>query len=208
MKREGAIKGRRGFTLVELMIVVVLMAVLAAISAPTISQSVERNRISDLNRQVANGFAESRSFAMSRGQVVFADIVGQEIIFSLPANFDLGEATSCVSAVPGGVELFTVDIGSFGVDMEIQNVDPAGLTRVCMSPSGRILDENGAIIRATGGNCDDMNFVLRVSGPNAPASLLNQCPSDSESDADSAMRQIHNIYNIHVAYSGQIRVMR
>lgn len=63
-----------GFTLVELMIVVALIALLAAFSTPSIAKTIERNNAKKAARDVGNAFNLARNQAMSRGEVVLIKI--------------------------------------------------------------------------------------------------------------------------------------
>lgn len=65
---------RSGFTLVELMVVVTIIAILATLSAPTLRRSVRRARVRDAASEVASVFRNARTQAMSRGEVVLVQI--------------------------------------------------------------------------------------------------------------------------------------
>jgi prepilin-type N-terminal cleavage/methylation domain-containing protein len=60
----------RGFSLVELMIVVSLLAIMAAFSTPSIINTIERNNAKKAARDVGTTLNLARSQAMSRGEVV------------------------------------------------------------------------------------------------------------------------------------------
>ena len=202
--------GYRGFTLVELMIVISLVAILAAISAPSISRAMERSRLNDLNRDLANGILEARSFAMSSGEAVFAqvDIANDRVHFFLPANFQSpagSPAMSCATAqMPGTIPapntdgwLFTVSADEYGVEQELLGQDPAA-NILCFSPSGKVLAENGAVLES---NCEDNNYILWLGR----ATPQTSCPDYTNSE-ERDQRAIDNIYFIHVSYGGQVRV--
>ena len=203
--------GYRGFTLVELMIVISLVAILAAISAPSISRAMERSRLNDLNRDIANGILEARSFAMSSGEAVFArvDIANDRVDFFLPANFQSpagSPAMSCATAdLPGTVpnpgdagHLFAVAADEYGVEQELLGQDPSGEDILCFSPSGKVLAENGAVLES---NCKDNNYMLWLGR----ATPQTSCPDYTNSE-ERDQRAIDNIYFIHVSYGGQVRV--
>ena len=59
-----------GFTLVELMIVVAMMAILGSIAYPSLTQSIANNRVRTQSTEILNILAFARSEAISRGTVV------------------------------------------------------------------------------------------------------------------------------------------
>ncbi|TVP55395.1 MAG: prepilin-type N-terminal cleavage/methylation domain-containing protein [Halomonadaceae bacterium] len=63
----------RGFTLVELMIVVLLVAVVAAIAVPNFRQLVENNRISAGTNSIVSTLSYARSEALRQGRRVTVD---------------------------------------------------------------------------------------------------------------------------------------
>lgn len=207
--QRGPLDNRRGFTLVELMIAVVLIAVLAALSAPTISSSMERGRVTDMNRGIANSFLQTRSHAMRTGQAMFVEIntgSDSEITFYEPAN--MGNAASCVLAQDDGPDsdganvLREIQPEHFGLDLQFTSVNPSGTSRICISPSGRVLSPSGTPLTASG-DCEGRNFVLSIWDPERGD--LDECDLGDET---LAAREIAHFSMIHVAEGGQVRVSR
>jgi type IV fimbrial biogenesis protein FimT len=58
---------QRGFTAIELMAVVVIVAILAALAAPSMRDMLMRNRISVLSADIARDLTTARSTAIQRG---------------------------------------------------------------------------------------------------------------------------------------------
>jgi type IV fimbrial biogenesis protein FimT len=58
---------QRGFTAIEMMAVVVIAAILAALAAPSMRDMIVRNRISTISADLYNDFATARSTAIQRG---------------------------------------------------------------------------------------------------------------------------------------------
>lgn len=225
--------GRRGFTLIELMIVVVIIGVLAAVSGPTISRSMERSRLADVNRAIVNGFNEARSFAISTGEVVFArvDVGNNRVDFLLPSNAggETPKALSCAVATrpdagapdDGGGEdaglnppaegdldmtgvLFSVELNSFGVGQKIYAVDPGDV-----DPFILCLSPSGKILSETGhvleSGCKDVNFRMYLSRGSVGDDL---CPEKLDDQDGRNQRQINDTYFVDLSYSGQVRVIQ
>lgn len=60
----------RGFTLVELMVTIVIVAVLVAIGLPSFRNVIQRNRVSTASNDLLAGLAYARTTAINRGQLV------------------------------------------------------------------------------------------------------------------------------------------
>lgn len=213
--RWSMVSGVRGFTLVELMIVVVLLGLLAGLSIPTIATSMERNRLTQLNRDIANGFLQARSHAMRNGQAVLVDIeTGADggVTFYEPRDGGVWDAPSCVLAVDDDPDdnntLISVNPGEYGLGVAIQQTDPNHGT-ICISPNGRVTATTGQPLEAGHRACDgEMNFLIPIktaSGAESEFDDLRDCKASVEL---SALREIDKFSMIHVAYGGQVRVIR
>jgi len=94
MKRE------KGFTLVELMIVVVILGILAAIAIPAFIKYVRNSKTSEAKENLAYLFRESTTYYA--GERVNRGITGAAIASQFPAANALTPA-----AVPAGVKVIT-----------------------------------------------------------------------------------------------------
>ncbi len=174
---------RRGFTLVELMIVVAIIGILAAIAIPNFLRFQARAKQSEAKTNLKAIFTGQKSFYAERdaytvetGLVAFAPERGNRYRYDLgnnTATAQNGAATdNCATmtqrtaAIPvsGGVECgITGDIFRYGV-----NITPASL--VGRSPITWTLTVNGTAVLAAdavgtdAANCPNCSFSARAVG--------------------------------------------
>ncbi len=142
----------RGFTLVELVLVVILVGMIAAISAPTVNQLIGHERESQKVRRISELISHARALAMGRGGSVLVrypdgdgNIEVREAVAGLPAG-SCGNAVAEVGcAVPGRwdsdarsrfVDLFNVTDLPSGMVIEGPNGAVSSLS-LCFSAQGR-----------------------------------------------------------------------
>jgi type II secretory pathway pseudopilin PulG len=174
---------------VELMVVVTLIALLAALSTPTLSRSVQRGKAKDAAREVASALRNVRSQAMSRGQAALVRINPQRVagggdMMTIFAGLDAdGQPARSCEVISGGP---TTGAGAVGT-IPWSNVSPdmvmlgasqvplagivgatalgTGQTFVCVSPDGRVLGPNGQPIATNFGLCTQGFVVMMGRNP-------------------------------------------
>lgn len=168
-----------GFSLVELMIVVALLASLAAIAAPSVGLYLRRAEARDTARGVANAIRYARDQAMSRGEVVVVDVNPSasngngvvEVQRLLPADqaprscreasWKLGAGTLTLDTV------YTFDVSEEQPDMEIAGQDATGTStaevRLCAMPDGRVGQMSGLPFTSQNANCINQELRLWVA---------------------------------------------
>ncbi len=64
------IRGKRGFTLIEMMVVVAILGIMAAIAIPNFRQYIMQSRLNGAARQVMSDFMSARMTAVSQNRKV------------------------------------------------------------------------------------------------------------------------------------------
>ncbi len=93
----GAMDRQRGYTLIELMMVVILIGISMAIAIPTASTAVAETRQSEAALEVVSVFRTARSMAMRRATPVIVSFLGTGRFWITPARRLPGVVASCTS---------------------------------------------------------------------------------------------------------------
>jgi prepilin-type N-terminal cleavage/methylation domain-containing protein len=83
----------RGVTLIELMIVIVITAILLAISVPAFQDTIDRNRLKAVTDTIYGDLQFAKSEAIKRNQPIVVDFTGSGETWCY--GFKLGSAASC-----------------------------------------------------------------------------------------------------------------
>lgn len=213
----------RGFTIVELMIVVTIIGVLAAVSVPTLSRFFERSAARDSAVTIANTMRQARTLAMNSGVPVVLTInrAAEPLISVAQATVVRGGVPvllrSCLQITGASTlrPLTTIARNAISPDANIEHLGAAGVqqsepsVQLCISPTGSISTINGIPIGVQVGCSKGLIIGVAMTGKNGPMGGEDVlCAGNSEASQNDLKlnRELYDYYLIEASYSGAITV--
>ncbi len=220
------ISNRSGFTLIELVVVVAIIGILAAVTAPSLNSMIARSQNKAFARDIANQFRLARNQAASTNQAFVVRMFtksstnttrGLIEVWAMderPANCrSTTFLASGTSAPTNGQLISSFEGSSIGGEMMFRrkswgNVGPAS---VCVQPNGEFLSVGGAPLPASGSlaskMCTGETMVIPLwTDPSTPDQLFD-CKNTIDAD-QTLWRAQFDYWRVSLWDNGQVTVGR
>ncbi|MBN2342678.1 MAG: type II secretion system protein [Deltaproteobacteria bacterium] len=140
-------KMNRGFTLLELMIVVVMVAILAAVTVPKMMQVSSRNKLGEVTNLFQETMAEARALAMKTRQAVVVEVRSNQLWVNMLAGTECNGPIENDGAADTKRCIQLIDsLGSNVVNLALPEYTNAGVAmcdiRVAVLDAGACSTEN------------------------------------------------------------------
>jgi len=150
-----AVNRQSGFTLIELMVVLVLVAIVAGIAIPSMSDLIDRHRVTSVTNSSLGLLNFARSEAIRRGQAVIVTSAGNSMTATLATD---GSVVRQNEPAEGGVTITAGQVRFEGSGLTAQALGAETTFRVCGPEAG------------------DQGQQLSVAGGGRTSSVAVNCP--------------------------------
>ncbi len=226
-------KNLKGFTLVELLVVVAVIGVLAAITAPSISNMIDRSRSREFARGIANQYRLARDQAASTNQAFVVRLYRQGTTFTSRGRVEVWAVAgpdplnplnpaNCRSldfpTTPSAPEQNMISVfegESIGGNMVIRQSSQAGggVSTVCVQPNGEFLEiSTGTKLNVFSNNvagkmCLGESMVVPIWNAVSFPNEVFDCASTTTADQIQERDQ-YDYWRISLWDNGQVTVSR
>lgn len=166
-------KQQRGFSLIELMVVVVMVAILAGLGLPSLRATMDRNAISSEAIRLARSLSFARSQAVNKQQVVTLErksATNNDWSAGWTIYVDVGgQGNQAFNAGDGDILIQDVDITSSGLTIL---ADTDGDNWISFSGAGRLMEAGPVAVAVC-----DLLLSDRVDGSLVTVNLVGRTTS-------------------------------
>lgn len=184
----------KGFTLIELMVTVVLLAILMALALPSIAGWIRNNKIRTVSDSLQNGLRTAQAEASRRSrQVVFSLTTAKPVANGYTASQN--GSNWAISTVPSTMASEASEFIESGVLADANSaIQITGPAAICFGALGRLVDNTSPGV--AGANC------ARPAAPATPG------PSVQRYDITvaNAVSGVDRPLRVLVALGGQVRL--
>lgn len=143
---------RAGFTMIELIFVIVILGILAAVAIPRLAATRDDAKVSKLATNVATAQSEIGSYIIATGTVAFTESVYREASNVVATGLDTGDidvATDTVSfldEVDGTNTCITLQVDDTNVsDVQIRVAHGTGTSAICVGVQQIVQESNSTM---------------------------------------------------------------